>query len=122
MCFPCVRPCPIRAADLVHRIRVHTPGLEWPPDDDSIEWYDWAHIADWYRAAALAKFGGVWMDSTVIMTRPLEDFIDLGGALQGFGTVGTIENWSSAAPSSPTPSESSPALAAREPYTYPTRA
>lgn len=63
---------------------------------------DATHLADWYRAAALARYGGVWLDSTTIHNRPIEDWARLDlDAVQGWEWVSgnnAMENWAFAAP------------------------
>mmetsp|Transcript_7158 Transcript_7158/g.18534 ORF Transcript_7158/g.18534 Transcript_7158/m.18534 type:complete len:453 (+) Transcript_7158:44-1402(+) len=84
------------------------PGLEPPPyqninADNDDNFMSLAHIADWYRAAALARFGGVWMDATSIVLRPLESWVDVHStAVQGWTYVheeDCMENWAFATPS-----------------------
>ena len=48
---------------------------------------------------ALARFGGIWIDSTILMVRPFEEFIDLSKtSMQGYPSFGTLENWFFVAP------------------------
>ena len=58
---------------------------------------DPTHQADWYRSAALAKYGGVWLDSTSIVNQPIDRWADLDmDAVQGWEWVGgnlAMENW-----------------------------
>jgi hypothetical protein len=68
-------------------------------------------ISDWVRVALIAKFGGVWMDATILLRKPLNQLklFDFNlPKLQGFSTPGhtcldgdscnIMENWMFCAP------------------------
>ncbi|KAL1500579.1 hypothetical protein AB1Y20_013234 [Prymnesium parvum] len=59
----------------------NVPGVEPPPPKLANSccggFDDATHLADWYRAAALGKYGGVWLDSTAIVNQPLEKWVKL---------------------------------------------
>lgn len=58
-----------------------------------------AHRADWVRCYTLAKHGGVWLDSSIIMLKPLESWVDMDfNGLQGFWIGDAFENWAFAVP------------------------
>ena len=85
--------------------------IEPPPADIRKE--DWQHVSDWYRAAAIKRFGGVWLDVSTIAFGPIERWVDVvnaaGVAYQGFSApycTAQAENWAFAAP------EGSPFMAA----------
>ncbi|KAL3893164.1 MAG: hypothetical protein SGPRY_014419, partial [Prymnesium sp.] len=65
----------------VHLLYPNVPGVEPPPTQLSNAccggFDDPTHVADWYRAAALARYGGVWLDSTAIINQPLERWANL---------------------------------------------
>mmetsp|Transcript_34102 Transcript_34102/g.85022 ORF Transcript_34102/g.85022 Transcript_34102/m.85022 type:complete len:326 (+) Transcript_34102:30-1007(+) len=79
----------------------NVPGVEPPPPKLANSccggFDDATHLADWYRAAALGKYGGVWLDSTAIVNQPLEKWVKLDlNAVQGWEWVGgnnAMENW-----------------------------
>ena len=57
-----------------------------------------ALLSDWYRLAALAEHGGVWLDASCITLQPVTAWIDLTStALQGFKSPGEgeahMEGW-----------------------------
>lgn len=68
------------------------------------------HRADWVRLWALRRYGGVWLDSTVVLFRPLDDPDGWPGAARGNAAdelrcfaIGrdhpeVLENWVLAAP------------------------
>ena len=76
-------------------------GLPPPPVDDSTR-LTGAQLADWYRLAALAEHGGVYLDATCVVLAPLEAWVDCeASAVQGFSFVPdgqTLESWAIAAP------------------------
>jgi len=84
----------------IHVLYPGIGGLQGPPaSPNGFPSDDWAHIADWYRAEALAKYGGVWVDSTIIAMRPIDQFLNLSrGVMQGYKTFDTLENWFFVAP------------------------
>jgi len=90
----------------VYMLYPGVPNLEPPPQKMANAccggFDDKTHIADWYRAAALAKFGGVWIDSTSIVNQPLENWVNMDlDAMQGWQWVGSsnaLENWAFVAP------------------------
>ena len=66
----------------VHVLYPNVRGVEPPPfqninADNDDNWVSLQHTADWYKAAALARYGGVWMDASSIMLRPLESWVDM---------------------------------------------
>ena len=65
-----------------------------------------AHVKDWVSVMYMAKHGGVWLDASIIMTRPLGEIFDLeDGTLQGWLSPGreAFENWAFACgPNDPT--------------------
>lgn len=66
----------------VYVLYPNVPGVEPPPfqnlnADNDGNWVGLQHTADWYRAAALARYGGVWVDATSIMLRPVESWVDV---------------------------------------------
>jgi len=70
-----------------------------------VDYLDVAHAADWFRISALAMHGGVWMDASIAVLKPVESWVDLhsDAQVQGFAMPGntddvTMENWAFAAP------------------------
>lgn len=59
-----------------------------------------AHRSDWFRCYTMAKHGGVWLDASLILLKPLEAWVDLSfEGLQGFWIQNeAFENWAFAAP------------------------
>lgn len=62
-----------------------------------------AHRADWLRIGVVAQHGGVWLDATCLLFKPVSCWVDLSGHwdLQGFGApfdANVFENWAFAAP------------------------
>jgi len=85
----------------VYVLYPHIPNLEPPPTKMANAccggFDDATHVADWYRSAALAKYGGIWLDSTAIVNQPVEHWARLDmDAMQGWQWVGgsnALENW-----------------------------
>lgn len=90
----------------MHVLYPSYPGLEPPPfqninSDNDDNYLSLPHIADWYRTIALSRYGGVWLDASIIMLRPLESWVDLSStAIQGwkYQETDTMENWALAVP------------------------
>ena len=84
-------------------LRVIHPGCtDLPAPPVPLESLMGSHQADWYRLAALAEYGGVYLDSTCVTLQPLEEWVEVScGAVQGFLFVPdgeTMESWAIAAP------------------------
>ena len=73
-----------------------------PPPPVAVESLTGAQLADWYRLAALAAFGGVYLDATCVCLQPVESWVKVSAcAVQGFTLVSdltTMESWAIAAP------------------------
>jgi len=91
----------------IHVLYPNVHGVEPPPfqnlnADNDDNWVSLQHTSEWYRAAALARYGGVWMDPTSIMLRPIESWVDMSStAVQGWSFTDqaeTMEPWALAAP------------------------
>jgi hypothetical protein len=86
------------------QFRVLSPGADdLPPPPVEASTLTGAQLADWYRLAALASYGGVYVDATCITLQPLDHWVDrCSDAVQGFCFVPdgvTMESWAIAAPS-----------------------
>jgi len=73
--------------------------MEPPP----IPGLSYAHIADWYRLVAIARYGGVWMDVDTVSFHTIESWVDMtsDAVVQGFTSPSSdaqMENWAFAAP------------------------
>ena len=78
--------------------------LERPPNEGALTV---VQLSDWYRLAALAKHGGVFLDASTIPLAPVEQWADIrnGAPLQGFEDPlpglkekRQMQNWALAAP------------------------
>jgi len=104
-------PLPELAAACVASFVYHNPGWQVhlltlanvneydlnPPPGEGI-WDDQYHIpqhlADWYRLQAVVRYGGVWMDATVVMLAPVTDWVHAGDrALTGFYSPWATSLW-----------------------------
>ena len=65
--------------------------------DLSVQW-----LSDWVRICAIEKYGGVWLDATLIPVDPVKKWFDMkSDQLQGFSAPfadDCLENWAFAAP------------------------
>ena len=65
--------------------------------DLSVQW-----LSDWVRICAIEKYGGVWLDATIIPVVPIDKCFDMeSDELQGFSAPfaeDCLENWAFAAP------------------------
>jgi len=87
----------------------HDPLLPEPPTPQTGPRLTAQQKADWYRIAALAEYGGVWMDSTNIGVQSMDHWVNTSALmLQGFNmpasamydpTETIMENWAFASPS-----------------------
>jgi len=71
--------------------------MDRPPGFDELSI---VHKSDWVRTEYLARYGGVWLDPTVLLFAPVESWL-VEGELCGFASlhdVDFIENWAFAAP------------------------
>lgn len=98
--------------ELVHiclkRIREFHPHFNITVFDSSIEEIDGydslivQHQSDWVRLCAIEKYGGVWLDSTCFLLKPVDEWVDMSSMqVQGFSAPWcdeTLENWAFAAP------------------------
>ncbi|KAL1515574.1 hypothetical protein AB1Y20_002194 [Prymnesium parvum] len=91
----------------VHILHPGIAGLEPPPfqninADNDGSYASLHHVAQWYGAAALARFGGVWVEPTSIPLRPLESWVEEHrAAVQGWPlghVANTIDSYALAAP------------------------
>ena len=74
----------------IHLIRPNDTQFEQPPAGMSLTP---AQLADWYRLSAASKFGGVWVDASVIALQGLESWVNLDNAvLQGWSLETTQVN------------------------------
>jgi hypothetical protein len=56
----------------VHMLSTNAVGIEAPPPESRQAFADQPALeADWYRVAAVAQYGGVYLDSTVLLHKPL---------------------------------------------------
>ena len=62
----------------------HTPRrvAAAPPSDDLTP----QQLSDWYRVAAISKYGGVWLDASSVLLGNVTQWVDLDDStsLQGF--------------------------------------
>lgn len=103
---------PAYQVELVHEENVQrfVPPTQWPKGFSS---WSKARKADWLRLALVARYGGFWLDSSILLTRPVDWMISSEavsgsgkGQFTGFyrdsGTVRPrypfIETWAFAAP------------------------
>lgn len=60
------------------------------------------HQSDWVRICAIEKYGGIWLDATCFLMKPVTHWVDMNKMqLQGFSAPfanDCIENWAFAAP------------------------
>ena len=60
------------------------------------------HQSDWVRICAIEKYGGIWLDATCFLIKPVTQWVDMTNMrLQGFSAPFSdecLENWAFAAP------------------------
>lgn len=60
------------------------------------------HQSDWVRICAIEKYGGVWLDATCFLIKPVTEWVNMiNTRLQGFSAPFSdecLENWAFAAP------------------------
>jgi hypothetical protein len=86
---------------------VEALGLRPPPQPQNGETITRQRLADWYRIEVLGQLGGVYMDSSNVNTRPIENWFNTSSpAVQGFSYEGAakvgqlvMENWAIGSPS-----------------------
>ena len=92
----------------VARVRKLHPGFEIEVLDAPLEevgGYDSLsvqHQSDWVRICAIERYGGIWLDASCFLFKPVDDWVDMtSGRLQGFSAPFSddcLENWAFAAP------------------------
>jgi len=92
----------------LHLLDLDSPEVQLPSsvypwkDKTDARWV--AHLADWIRLDVLERYGGVWLDASIVMLDgPHAIFDPTSNKLQGFELAsynppGTMENWALAAP------------------------
>lgn len=99
-CIARMRLCHPSSSWDVRVLRVGDADL--PPPPVPVDTLSGAQLADWYRLAALAEYGGVYLDATCITLQPVDSWVDLSSrAITGFCLVSdldTMESWAIAAP------------------------
>jgi len=60
------------------------------------------HQSDWVRICAIEKYGGIWLDATCFLMKPVTEWVNMTNTrLQGFSAPFSdecLENWAFAAP------------------------
>ena len=92
----------------LERIRMFHPDFNVIIFNDNIETVDGynslsvQHQSDWVRICAIEKYGGIWLDATVFLMKPVTEWVDMNKMqLQGFSAPfsdNCLENWAFAAP------------------------
>lgn len=88
-------------------VRDHVPPVDWPEDFERL---DPVKQSDWIRLYLVGRYGGYWLDATVLLTRPI-DWLETARAAQGADFAGfylqgytrdarfpVVENWAFGAP------------------------
>ena len=88
-------------------VREHVPPADWP---EGFERLDPVKQSDWIRLYLVTRFGGYWLDATVLLTRPI-DWLEAMRQAQGADFAGfylqgythdaqfpVVENWTFGAP------------------------
>lgn len=88
-------------------VREHVPPADWP---EGFEGLDPVKQSDWIRLYLVSRFGGYWLDATVLLTRPI-DWLEAMRQAQGADFAGfylqgytqdaqfpVVENWTFGAP------------------------
>ena len=91
----------------LERVKKLHPGFKIEVLNTSIEkvrGYDLLSVqaqSDWVRICAIEKYGGIWLDATCFLMKPVTEWVDMtNGRLQGFSTPFSdecLDSWAFAA-------------------------